>query len=1171
MRFTDHCKWLFPSLVLFFLTSLAQAQNTTGSIVGRVTDQTGAAVAGATLTVTNVETQETRAIVSGASGDYSVSLLKPGTYTLRVTASGFKTETQPGVVLNVDQTVRANQTLTVGSTGETVTVSSGALTLDTDSPSVGQVIDSKQIEDLPLNGRNFQDLLFLAPGAVNNPTGEQSVYRIVISGGGDSSISLGGARGSSNGYTVDGTTILDIGYDTPAFGPSLDSIDEFKTQTKGYSAAYGYSSSQVNVSSKAGTNTYHGSLFEYLRNTAADATPHGSTPGVSVPLLRRNQFGYSLGGPVRIPHVYNGKNKTFFFANYEGFRQSVAGGANAVVPTTDERNATFSTALLGTFTAASATTQCGVTYKPGDQHPLFDPATGCPFPITGNNYVIPSDRISRLGKIVQRAGVYYPAAPNINAPLGQPNYAVNATTTLNFDQQNYRIDQTFGEKDSIFFHAVKHDEDQAQGALTPASGQVALQPARLYTTTETHIFNPHLTNQIRFGFLEALFKQVPEQAISAADLAALAFPNAFTEPGEGYPEIQFDSSPLSNGIQYQEVVDYGSPYFSDYSVWDFGESGIFNVGHHTISFGFGMRSAHLDLLNGGGLGRVNFSGQYSGDAFADLLLGVPDNLGLVQVAPLSNPATGSLAHVHLRTLAPYVQDDWKASDRLTLNLGLRYEYNPTPYEENNLFTWPDFNVAGGALYIPNRSIVQTYGGTNAIGGGGLYVSPRAGQRGPGPSQKFNFAPRVGFAYRAFGNDKTVFRGGYGIFYDTVEANEFSGSTSFYPLSTGIVTNSVPLSYPPLYSTDSLPLAGASGPVTSFQNDPNSPLGFLQIQAVKTLTPYYQSWNLGIEHQLPGGFVVETDYIGNKGTHLFARSNPNAPTQCLPVNGCTVTFTSPATVPVTARTPYQNLGTLIYGGYNAYSNYNALDAKVEHRSKDLTLLAAYTWSQALDVKSAVAGFNGDSAGWAGPQDGRNFPAEYGRSSFDIGQRLAMSAVYALPVGRGKAIANNSSRLVDEVIGGWTAGSIASLQGGLPFTIAAQDVQGANNTYSERADANLSKPPAGFTRTHDHYFSFSTTPQDPTAQYTQPLPGYYGTSARNVLRSPGQINFDLSLFKSFEIYEHSAFQLRVDAFNILNHWNPGQPDNDIFDSTGGQILPSNSQSTSRQLQLSGRFTF
>ena len=1163
---------LWASLGILLLGLPALAQNTAGTIVGHVSDPTGAAVPDARVVVTNVDTKDTRSGSTNANGDFAFPLLKPGNYEVQVTRSGFKSFTDNSLVLNVDQTVRADATLTVGSTTETVNVNTTALALDTDTSSLNQVINSKQILDLPLNGRNFQDLLFLTPGAVNEPGGEQSSYRIIISGDNASSISLGGARGSSNGYTLDGTTILDIGYDTPAFAPSLDSIDEFKAQTKGYSAAYGYSAAQVNLSSKAGTNDYHGTVFEFIRNNAVDATPHGSTPGVTIPLLQRNQFGYALGGPVIIPHLYNGKNKTFFFANYEGFRQNTGGGSTALIPTTDELQGIFSPAVLGVFTAANATTQCGVTYHAGDPHPLFDPQTGCPLPLTNGNYVIPTNRISRLGQLAQRPGLYFPSAPNLSVPLGQPNYAVNSATSLTFDQQNYRIDQNIGSKDSIFFHAVVHNEFQTSGAMTPVSGQVSKQPARLYTLTETHIFTPQLTNQLRIGYLEALYKQEPAQAITSADLSFLAFPNSFTETSEGYPRLEFDSSPLNNGLVYAGAAFFNTPSFSDQPVWDFGESGIWNRGRHTISFGFGFRKIHLDLQNGGGLGRVNFNGQYSGDAFADLLFGATSTLGLTQVAPLTDPKTGPTPHLVFSDYSPYIQDDWKVNSNLTLNLGLRYEFTPTPYEEQNFFIWPNFSAPGGAIYVANKTIVNNYAGTNPFGAGGLYLSPPNGERGPGPARKTDFAPRVGFAFRPpFANGKLVVRGAYGIFYDTIEANEYQASTNFYPLSSNITTNTIPLTYPPTYNTDSLPTASVAGPITSYATDPSSSLGFLQIQPVKTYSPYFQSWNFGIQREAGKNTVVSVDYSANKGTHLFSRYNPNAPTQCIAVNGCTVTFTSPATVPVKERTPYQNLGTLVYAGFDGYSNYNAMDIKLEHRSKDLTTLVAYTWSKALDVKSAVAGFSNDNNGWAGPQDSSDLRADYGRSSFDVGQRLAISAVYNLPIGRGKALLGGSSRALDAVVGGWSLGTISSLQGGLPFTVGAEDVQGANNTYAERADLNLAHPPAGFVKNHQHYYSFSTTPLDPGAQYTQPRPGYFGTSQRNSLSGPGQINFDLSAFKNFRIFESVGFQFRVDAFNVLNHWNPGQPDANIFDSTAGQILPTNSQTSARVLQASARISF
>ena len=321
---------LWASLGVFILGLPALAQNATGTLVGHVTDASGAVIPNANVTVTNVDTGEAKILTTNEAGDYTAPLLKPGNYRVTVSAAAFNKETTSGIVLNADQTARVETALKVGGTTETVNVASDALNLDTDTGAVGDLISNVQIAELPLNGRNFQDLLFLTPGAVNNAGGEQSSYRLTISGSGTSSVSLGGSRGSSEGYTVDGTSVLDVGYDTPAFGLSLDDIAEFNVLTKSYSAAYGFSMNQINITSKSGTNNYHGTVFEFLRNSAVDAPFHGYNPtSGGLPLLQQNQFGYALGGPVIIPHLYNGRNKTFFFANYEGFRQNTGGQSSA--------------------------------------------------------------------------------------------------------------------------------------------------------------------------------------------------------------------------------------------------------------------------------------------------------------------------------------------------------------------------------------------------------------------------------------------------------------------------------------------------------------------------------------------------------------------------------------------------------------------------------------------------------------------------------------------------------------------------------------------------------------------------------------------------------------------------------------------------------------------------
>jgi hypothetical protein len=376
---------IFIRLLLICTFSLLNAgsmlgQNTTGSITGRLTDPTGAVIAGAKVTVRNLGTGEVRTLNTDASGDFTATLLLPGHYNVTAEHTGFKTAIQNDITLEVDQTVRADLHLDVGSATQKVEVAANALTLDTDTPAVAQTINEKQVSELPLNGRNFVSLLFLEPGAVQTG-GEQSTYRYAA---GDA-ISIGGGISASNAYTLDGTMITDTGYATPAFDISIEAIQEFKEQTKNYSAEYGFGANQVNLSTKSGTNALHGSAFEFIRNTAVDARSYFNRVPQPVAPLKQNQFGYSLGGPVILPRIYDGRNKTFFFANYEGQRIRSQVTETDNVPTAAELSGVFQIASFNSGRAATGT--------------IIDPYTGLPFPQNSSGaYVIPQSRFSRLAQ-----------------------------------------------------------------------------------------------------------------------------------------------------------------------------------------------------------------------------------------------------------------------------------------------------------------------------------------------------------------------------------------------------------------------------------------------------------------------------------------------------------------------------------------------------------------------------------------------------------------------------------------------------------------------------------------------------------------------------------------------------------------------------------------------------
>jgi len=1172
---------------LLFTTAVL-GQNTTGSIVGHIKDSSGAAIVAAKVTVLETTTKDSRFVTTNENGDYTVPLLKPGHYAVTIEANGFKTVTQSGILLDVDQIVRTDLSLSIGATSESISISANTVALDTDTASVGEVLEGKMIDDLPLNGRDFQDLLLNTPGVASADygAGEQGSQRIYVSGNTMNSISVEGGRGGSNGYTMDGTSIIDVGEQTPAFQPSLDDVAEFKLQTKTYSAAYGFNANEINMSSKAGSNEYHGTVFEYLRNNSVDSRPFGAIAGVTVPLLQQNQFGYALGGPVRIPHVFDGRNKVFFFANYEGYRHKAGGESTALVPTSDQLAGKLTPDDLGTVQPGGARTQCGQTYNVGDPLPLFNPydPNGCPFPLVDGAYTIPSGMISAIGKLAQRPGLYFPASgPNIpNAPRGTNNYAYNAPTTVDYDQQNYRIDVNLGTKDSVFFHAVKHDANALTGAETPASANLQIQPARFYTTTETHTFSPTFTNQFRIGYLEAESGYHEALEITPADLASLNFVNPFTLPSDGYPRLTFGGGDalLNDGINPSQV-SYESPVLHLVSTWDGSDSAYKIWGRHTLNFGVNLRRTHFDTQIDSGLGYFSFNGQYSGDDIADLLMGSAAGINTVEAGALSNPATGLMGHMHLLTWATYIQDDWKVSQDLTLNLGLRYEYTVTPSEENGLLAWPDYKAPQGAEYVANKSLVSAYAGSNPFGAGGLYVTPPNGKTLAGSQN--GFAPRIGFAYRPFHNDKTVVRGGYGIYFDEYEENELTNSESVVGVASQLNTPGgyLALSYPAFYNMDHLPAAGSGGgnsavlsnwlpnsPATGDTN-PSSQLGFLVQIGEPYKQPYVENWALSIERELPLKTSLEVDYVGAHDIHLFDRQDPNQPYPCNSETSCTVSAAGP-TVPDQDRVPYKNLGTLVNTLFNGWGNYNGLDVKVEHRTGDLLLIANYTWSKQMDVASSVAGLFGDSAGWAGPQDSHNNKGDYARGDYDIGQRAAISAVYTLPVGRRKRFLPNMSRVADEALGGWELSAMTLFQGGEPFSVTAADIGGSNRTYSERADLNLSHPPPGFKRSTAHWFSASATPHDPSAQFTQPEPGRFGTSSRNAVRGPGQIDADLSAFKYFSFWDRAKLQLRFDAFNALNHYDPGLPSQGIG-TTAGYIAPTSYQRSARILQGSLRLQF
>ncbi|WP_183816807.1 TonB-dependent receptor [Tunturibacter empetritectus] len=1130
-------------LVCYCATSFGQGVS--GSFTGRVSDSAAASVANATVTILNAGTGVARTAHTDGNGNYTETTLPPGSYKVIAEKEGFKTSQSAIINLRVDQAARVDITLAIGQVSETVQVNASSVALDTETSGIGQVIGEKQVSDLPLDGRNFLGLLFLAPGAVQI-SGEQNQFRYNEGG----AISIGGARSSSNAYLIDGMTNNDTQYQTPAVVFSVEAIQEFKEQTKTYSAEYGYSVNQVNLSTKSGTNKFHGSVYDFLRNNALDARDFFNVKPQAVNPLRQNQFGYSLGGPVWIPKVYNGQNRTFFFANYEGLRLSTSNTSLAFVPTASE--------LAGKFPATRLVNGVLVTV------PIYDPETHLPFSQdSGGNYVVPQARFSRLGQI---AAAKFFNTPNLT---GNPvyNYSGAIASPVHTDQQNYRIDQHFGKNDSIYFRATIDNVSRTNGGLVPVQNTYLIQDARSYVVGWTHIFTPNVLNQVGFGYLEAR-ANTTAYPISTTDLATLGLTGVFTPEGTGYPEIAqstFSGPALANGPMVTVPTTYtessgplAAPLQSLQPTWDFSDTFTFTKGRQTIYIGFGVRFWQNDLQTiGVPLGALTVNGQstvgpspsgFAGNQIADILLGNVEAYQVTSPGPQSNPLKGNNPHIHFHSWAPYFQDDVKVNPQLTVNAGLRYDYSSTPYEATNHFAWLNDTVPGGGLYVADPSIVPY--------GGGYYAY--AGRRNPNSAPRNVFAPRVGFALRPSIASNTVIRAGYGLFYDTAETTEYQYDTEIYPyapsqhLNAQVGTTQIDTNH--LYPSLSNPV-----PITA------EGLTFFQLQARKKLDPYTQNWSLQLEHELPKGIKLSADYEGSKGTHLLMRTSANQPLPCFEDPKCNPADpASPDYLPQT-RVPFKNLGgtnlgTVIEDDWVGYSNYNAFNATAEKTGKDLTFLAAYTWSKAMDTKTAASAVQGDPAGWIGPQDSRNISGDYARSGYDVGQRVIVSALYSLPIGRGKKIVSDIPRPVDFLVGGWQVNGIGNFQGGFPFSISAPDYNNLNNSFAERAQLVGTISPSGFNKGIREWFN--------TAAFTTPPPGEFGNSGRNIIRGPRYDNLDLSLFKALN-FEHVSLQFRLESFNSLNHPQFALPDAGVTDKQFGVI--SSTVNAARRNQVALKILF
>lgn len=1080
---------MFLVMILGVVSSL-NAQTTYGTILGNVEDSSGAVVPNANVTVTNLGTNVSSKVKTSAQGNYVVPNLIPGRYQVIVEASGFKRFLTSNLVLQVDQRLRVDAVLQVGSVTSKVNVTTHAQMVNTDTSTIGTVIQNKQIHDLPLVSRNFMDLTSLSPGVVVDNSGvlgsEESSFRSSLSGG---ALFIGGGRATSNGYMIDGLEDSDPAFQTPAITPPLDAIQEFKLMSKNYSAEYGGSSSQINIAIKSGTNSLHGTVFDYLRNNALDArnffTERDPITGRSKAQLRYNQFGFSLGGPIV-------KNKVFFFGDYQGTRERTYSSVTGRWPSPAELNGNFS---------ADA--------------PIYDPQTGQPF--LGNQ--IPPDRMNAKSKQIITLGLF----PTPNVP---PQPGFNTVEVLpnpdNIDQMDAKVDANISDKDTFYGRFSYSTQNIGRPGIAFLSGTSYAQKGYNAALSEVHIFSPHLINDIRLGFNRPLsFTQ--QDGAFGKDLAGSLFTGVNPSPATyGLPSFGFSNY---SGVGGDGVtpLDY---WTTAYTLFD---NATYIAGAQTLNFGADLQDFTFKELNTYTTrGSVSFTGLFTkgpenpgGNAIADFLLGLPFT------ASVNQGLNTSWFFAQVYSL--YAQDDWQITRRLTLNLGIRYSY-PTPLkEQQNRISVFNPNYPGGNLLTPNKQIVQQLN------------SPLLGYtplRGLVEPDKNDWAPRFGFAFRPFKNNRTVVRGGYGIFYDSSAFNEYIFSVLNPPWAktfSQTATLSQPINFDSLFPTAPTP-APVAGSISSLSLNPQN------------RTPYVEQWNFDIERELAPGWLLDLGYEGSKATKLDDRGVPTQG-QLMP-NGKVVFH-------------YPNFGFILISQMAGKSNYDAFTAQLEKRfSHGFYFQTNYTWSKSLGLTSSECGVGTDAC--FGQQNYWDRNADYGVNSYDVPHRLVVSGIYELPFGRGKRFGTSMPSGLNKMLGGWQLNSIFQIQSGYPFSIGAVDVSGTNSSAFPRANlvGNPHAPdPVDPTRVFNRY------------AFAQPAPGTFGNSGRNILRGAGLNNWDISLFKNTSLSERFNLQFRAEFFNAFNHTQFGPFPGNFFslDPNSSFGVYRSTQHAARIIELALKLSF
>ena len=1098
-------------LVTCALPASVYAQISQAGLQGTVKDNSGAVIPGATVTIKNKGTAATRTVRTGSSGEYVIPNLNPGEYSLNVGMQGFKTAVVASVSLHTGELSTVDTTLELGATNQQVTVEALAPVLATASGEVSHLVPQAQVSELPLNGRNFWELTQLTPGATFIPRGQTAQYNGSEIRARSVNVTVNGQSYIFTGWSLDGANVTNFELGGTLVQPNVDAIQEFSVAAGNMSPEYGHTPNMINASLKSGTNAFHGSLFEFLRNDKLDARNFFLNDPIP---LKRNQFGGTIGGPVW-------RDRLFFFADYQGTRLRQGTSFNDVVPSQAERQGDFSELL------------------PGKK--IIDPLTREAFP----NNVIPASRISQQGAIFSS----YIPAPNLIQ--GSARRAVFATgTPLSNNEGDIRMDAHLRVSDMLMGRYSMSDNTEFNPNPYPALKGTDLHSRAQDTTVRwTHIFSPTLLNNAQVAYYDSpfLFGVVLPGFDLLTDAGVAGFEDPVLTPIKSFPNIN-----LSGYQGFQGSPSDQRPKNIIIHTWQFSDSMNKQVGRHDIKFGMEwMHRRDAFSIGQNSVGNFSFVGGYTGDAYADLLLGYPDSATRSPFQTLQGDYDDFKAW--------YFNDNFRVRSSLTLNLGVRYEINP--FYKGILGTRSGFDAASGKVIVPSGMPKDAQPITPQLltlfADRILFTNDLGLPPSVSPSDKSDWAPRIGIVWSPRGSQNTVVRAGYGIFYAFPDTNLINNTVVTVPFVDNITLFN---DRPPAAPTRTMADFFQSTPIASPNPNPGQPCPF-GWSAVSCDTPgmtsalvhlqqqYTQQWNLSVQREITSGLAVTAAYVGSKTSHLQQGIRRNDP--------------PPGPGAIQARRPYPQWGPIGLQEWGGKANYNSLQAELEMRDyRGLTLIGSYVYSKCLD----------DGSDESGPVATQLIGTNYGLCNFDQTHTGSVSFNYALPFGPGKRFLNSTPPLVRQTLGGWQIAAVTTLKSGLPFTPVISGDRANTGVGGQRP--NVIGTPFIANDVSCWYYTSSNSAcralfPDSTDSFAVPAQYTYGNGGRNILRSDSLLQVDFSAMKEVLFNETKRMQFRAEFFNIGNHPVFATPGTAINTSSGGQV--SSTLNSNRIIEFALKFYF